>query len=107
MMLLTMTECDLLEKEIHDLAREIESELVKQFGPVLVSERLSQALGFPTISAFRQALCRQKMPVTVFSLPDRKGKFALTKDVSKWLSTQRCIAAREQGACINADLKGQ
>ena len=71
------------------LAQVIEQELTDRHGPVLGGEVLRQALGYASADAFRQALSRKQLPVPVFPMPHRRGKFALTKDVAHWLATLR------------------
>lgn len=66
---------------------EIFEELQARFGPLIGGKELALALGFASTTAFRQALRRGNIPVKVFVLPSRKGKFALTRDVSRWLET--------------------
>jgi hypothetical protein len=72
------------------LAQEIEHGLHQRHGPVLGGAALYRALGFPTAAAMRQAFSRGKVPVPVFDIPDRRGRFALTRDVAIWLA--RCKA---------------
>lgn len=71
------------------LARELEEDLLTMHGPMMSGKALSGALGFPTNNAFRQALARNTVPVPVFKIALRRGKFALSKDVAIWLATQR------------------
>ena len=78
-----------------DLVIGIERRLIEQYGPILGGKNLSNVLGFPSIAAFRQALWRKRIPVPVFSLPQRRGKFALSRDVAVWLAEQRQRATRE------------
>lgn len=72
------------------LAKALESDLLGRHGPMLGNADLQLALGFPSREAFRQALAREQLPVPVFTLPNRRGKFALVKDVAHWLA--RCHA---------------
>jgi len=74
------------------LAAALERELFARFGPMLSGEDLWVALGYPSMEAFRQALSRNLLPVPVFSLPHRRGKFALVKDVAHWLAICRATA---------------
>lgn len=74
------------------LAKELEEELTSRYGPMVSNEDLRIALGYPSKDAFRQALSRKRAPVPVFSLPQRRGKYALTKDVAAWLAAQRNAA---------------
>lgn len=71
------------------LAQVLESDLLGRYGPMIGHDDLRQALGYPSMDAFRQALSRRHLPVTVFALPHRRGKFALSKDVAHWLAAQR------------------
>lgn len=77
---------------VDELAAEIETEITKHFGPVLSGENLYRSLGYPSMSALRQALHRQNVPVTVFTIPNRAGRFALTRDVARCLASWRIAA---------------
>lgn len=78
------------------LAKSLEEDLLRRFGPLVGQEDLRAALGFATMEAFRQALVRRKVEVPVFSLPNRRGKFALAKDVAEWLSKMRALSVPEK-----------
>lgn len=62
-----------------------ESQLVtdmeRQYGPLMGGTALYRALGLPSAAASREAL-----PVQVFSIPHRRGRFALTREVALWLA---------------------
>jgi len=75
--------------ELQELQRALEQTLLDLYGPVLTGGALSGALGYKTYSGFRQAVLRKSVSVPVFSLPKRKGRFALTIDVAHWLAEQR------------------
>jgi len=47
------------------------------------------ALGYSTDAAFRQSIARNTTPIPVFRIENRKGKFALTKDLAEWLMAKR------------------
>lgn len=72
-----------------ELARQIEQDLLEKYGPILSGEILIRSLGYKSADAFRQALVRKTIPVPVFNIEHRRGKFALTKDVSAWLAKER------------------
>lgn len=72
-----------------DLARELNEQIVRQFGPILSSEGLVKALGYRSTAAYRQAVTRDTVPVPLFQIPNRRGRFALARDVAIWLSQQR------------------
>jgi len=71
------------------LAQALESDLLRQYGPMLTGDALRQALGYPSSDALRQAIARKTVPVPVFAIKNRRGKFALVKDVAQWLADQR------------------
>lgn len=78
----------------HDgqFALQLTSELTARFGVLMSNSDLRQALGYTSADAFRQALYRKTVPVPVFSIPNRRGKFALTTEVASWLAEQRSRA---------------
>lgn len=92
-----MPRCDTKESnetpEVTELSRALEAELLAVHGPMVGGNALSAALGFRTNSAFRQALVRKIVPVPVFSIKHRRGKFALTREVAHWIAEQRQTAA--------------
>jgi hypothetical protein len=71
------------------LAQELEKDLLNLYGPILTGDSLRKALGYRSMDALRQAVARKTVPVLIFSLENRRGKFALAKDVATWLATQR------------------
>jgi hypothetical protein len=62
------------------------SDLLTQSGPLTGGKDLVKALGYRSAAAFRQASQRGTLPVHVFEIPSRRGKFALTSDIINWLS---------------------
>lgn len=64
----------------------LEQDLLARHGPLLSGEALLHALGYTSVDAFRQAKSRGTLPVPTFGLPHRRGVFALTRDVARWLS---------------------
>lgn len=68
---------------------DLTSKLIERHGAVLGSRALAKELGYPSASAFQQALVRNTVPFTVFKLPNRRGHFALTIEVARWLSKVR------------------
>ncbi len=53
----------------------------EKFIPLIGNRELILALGYTSASAFRQALSREQLPINAFSLPNRRGKFALRADL--------------------------
>lgn len=76
-------------KSDESLAALLERELAQQHGPMMTGEALRLALGYSSKDAFRQAIARKTVPIPVFGIEKRRGKFALTKDVAAWIAAQR------------------
>jgi hypothetical protein len=69
--------------------------LQTEHGLVVGGPTLWRLLGYRTGDAFRKAAQRKTLPVPVFNLAGRQGRFALTADVAHWIRT--CAAPhREQ-----------
>jgi len=71
------------------LAVLLERELMHRHGPMISNDDLRQVLCYPSKEAFRQAIVRKTVPIPIFDIENRKGKFALVKDVAIWLAEQR------------------
>jgi len=71
------------------LSSVLERELTYQYGPLVSNDVLRLLLGYSSKAAFRQALSRKTVPIPIFSLANRRGKFALVKDIALWLAIQR------------------
>lgn len=72
-----------------EIAQELNEQFVQQFGPILSSEVLVKVLGYRSPAAYRQAVARDTVPVPLFQIPNRRGRFALARDVAIWISKQR------------------
>lgn len=59
--------------------------LLQEHGPLMSGEALWCCIGFKNAAAFRQAKTQGRLCVPVFSLPQRRGTFALTQDVADWI----------------------
>jgi hypothetical protein len=77
------------KNEIEALAKQLKQDLLDSYGPMLFGKALLNALGYGTGDAFRHAVSRGTVPVPIFSIAKRRGKYALTKDVADWIATQR------------------
>ncbi|WP_410480346.1 hypothetical protein [Pseudomonas sp. DCA-1] len=78
--------------EIDTLASELEVELVDRYGLMLGSTALWRELGYKSQEAFRKAKQRGRIEVPLFAVPNRRGSFALSKEVATWIAKQRCTA---------------
>lgn len=90
-----MTKSSDIEKP-DSLAEELEADLFKEYGPLLTGDSLRRSLGYPSMSALHQAAARGMVQVPIFKLKDRRGKFALSKDVAKWLAEERNSVTQEK-----------
>ena len=81
-------------EDANSLARELENDLTARYGPVVSNETLRIALGYPSMEALRQALVRKTVPIPIFTMPNRRGKYALVKDLAAWLAASRDAAVR-------------
>ena len=84
------------------LVQALESDLLGRHGPMVGNDNLRAALGYPSMEAFRQAAARNQLPVPVFSVEHRRGKFALVKDVAHWLARQHAEAPRPRSPKIKS-----
>ena len=64
---------------------DLEETMLKEFGPLMGGEELRRALGYRTWSAFARAVRTNTLGIRVFEIPNRRGRFALTRDVAQWL----------------------
>ena len=64
------------------LTDELEHDLTARYGVMLGSNALWRELGFRSPAAFRVALSRGMIGVPFFTLPNRRGRFALAKDIA-------------------------
>lgn len=71
-------------------ARErFEDSLVRQYGAVIGGRDLRAALGFKSATAFCRAVRAGRLPIRLFDMPGRRGRFALATDVAEWLVKRR------------------
>jgi hypothetical protein len=90
-----MTGHDMANSEhdaINTLADTLERDLLSRYGPLIGQDDLRRALGYPSMDAFRQASARKQLPIPVFPLQNRRGKYALVKDLAGWLAMTRQVA---------------
>lgn len=68
-----------------DSLPQLEAQLIRAYGVIVGGSRLTRALGYPTQAAFRQAVARGRVPVPLFTIPGRRGKFAQIPDIARWV----------------------
>lgn len=69
----------------------LESQVIKQFGLLMGSNELAEALGFTSLASFRQACRRGNIHIPMFKIEGRAGRFAISSDVAKWLWKLRSL----------------
>lgn len=79
-----------------ELAQRIKQDLIEQHGMLLFGKALHQVLGFTNGDAFRQALKRGKLPVAVFELEGKRGRYALAEDIANWLAFRRMSVSEHE-----------
>ena len=67
----------------------LHDDLSRQYGSLLASADLVKVLGYRSSGAFRQAMFRGTVPVPLFTIPNRRGHFALALEVAVWMCRQR------------------
>lgn len=80
-------------KTAQSLKQALEAELLNKYGPLIGGSDLTKALGYPSQDSFRQGVARGTVPVPIFSIPHRRGKFTLAKDLAAWLADQAVMAS--------------
>lgn len=74
------------------VAAQLLQDLLQCHGPLVGGKALYHILGYPSAGAFRQAWYRRHLSVPVFSIPHRRGGYALTRDIAVWLATLRATS---------------
>jgi hypothetical protein len=69
----------------------LEATLTRELGAVIGGGKLTRALGYPSQAAFRQAVARDRLPIRMFEIDGRRGKFALARDIARWLHVAAVI----------------
>jgi hypothetical protein len=62
--------------------------MLRIYGPLLGGHELRRSLGYATYNAFWRSRQLGELGVPVFALPKRKGVFALTAEVARWIEEQ-------------------
>lgn len=78
------------------LQLELRESLLRLHGPLLGGEVLVAALGHKNAASLRQARRRKQVTITLFTVPNRRGWFALTQDVADWLAKLRLDTQRKK-----------
>lgn len=68
-------------------ATELQTELLAVHGELMSGRSLWMALGFKAERGFQRAAQRGALPVGVFELKGRRGRFAKTREIAAWLAS--------------------
>lgn len=74
---------------VDKLATAIELELTHAYGPTLHGQALATVLGYASAAALRQAAKMGRVGVALFTPENRRGRWAVTREVAHWLAVQR------------------
>ena len=66
---------------------DIESDLVTKHGELMSGDDLWRALGYGSKRSFSRAVVSNTVPLLIFELANRRGRFARTRDVARWLAS--------------------
>lgn len=78
------------------LAEDLERKLIHEWSVLLSGEGLARCLGYRSLGTMRQAIKRRTLPVPFFTIKNRRGKYALAKDVARWIAEQRASVGLEE-----------
>lgn len=76
-------------RTVNALTQELRAELEERHGPVIGGAELYRCLGLRSSAALRQARRRGQVAVSLFTLPKRRGYFALSREVADWIAEAR------------------
>jgi hypothetical protein len=58
---------------------------LREFGPLLTSSQAAKLLGYRNAESLRQARLANRLPVPMFKIDDRRGWYAATAAVARWV----------------------
>ncbi|WP_251358630.1 hypothetical protein [Kangiella sp. TOML190] len=83
--------------ELKELTLELEIQLLQLYkSPILHGESLQLSLGYKSLDAMRQSFAKGRAPIKLFKMSNRRGKYALTKDVAAYLAKTRLDIDKEE-----------
>ncbi len=74
--------------KVPDSHQRILKELHNLHGVLMHGERLYRALGFESYSGYYKSKKEGRLPISVFKIAERRGDFAWTSDVARFLTRQ-------------------
>lgn len=73
---------------LEELAEDVERKLIREWGFLLSGKALAKSLGYRSVGTMRQAIKHHAVPVPLFSIKNRRGKYASARDVARWVAEQ-------------------
>lgn len=70
----------------------LELVLTLQYGPFITSAKAADLLSYPSLAALTSARRRGRLPFEMQQLPDRKGWYARTTDIARWIESIEEVA---------------
>jgi hypothetical protein len=77
---------------------QFENLLVRHYGAAIGGRDLREALGFKSASAFCRAVRAGRLPIRLFQMEGRRGRFALATDVAEWLEKRAAAGCDDLAA---------
>ncbi|KZN60873.1 hypothetical protein [Pseudoalteromonas luteoviolacea] len=65
---------------------DFEKILVAKYGVLIPLSEVWRVLGYPSHNAYRKAIQKKELPIPVFQIDNRKGRFAFSIDVANWMN---------------------
>lgn len=92
-------------------AADLERRLLRDHGELIGGTALARGLGYRTARAFQVAVQRERMPIETFTLAGRRGRFARTFELARWLASRGAVgsaanAVSDENGAGSADPQG-
>ena len=88
----------MVDEITHSPASAREQRLLQLHGEVCDVEEAARILKYPSAHALRRALSRSKAPIHLVKLPHRRGLFASTRAIARYLDEQLEMADAQSAA---------
>lgn len=84
----------------------LELALLLLHGPLINAVKVAELLSYPTQASLTTARSRGRLPFEMHSVPGRKGYFARTADVSRWMESIE-VSGAESGKNLGGSCLGE
>lgn len=75
-----------MSQELKDEGTACLSRLLAAHGELITGDDLRRVLGYGSERSFSRAIKEGSVPIPLVRIPGRRGRFARTHDVAKWLA---------------------